>query len=429
MLEKNYTNPEGIGRFSFSESGKFRAPYKSEGLYVFTVILISVLLEGFVIFFALNFLHVMLGDYKEQGAMFSAMASAVVIAVGSVIIFGAAGFMIAHIFSGINCKYSATEEKFVFTIGGDTHVIKYDEGQSITFTPRYFMGKVKGYDIDIVAANKPMQYSVTFRGQYQSEKTTPFYIIKERFEIIERRRSDEMALYAQQKIGADKEVTRNEIDRARLRKKHSDEIFPPNSKREEKSPKEQRSMDSVVPKRSAQKTETAAELPKNKSKMPELKAGRNVMNDERGKISAERSAAENTAAMTEIVPKNKRPSSEIFASDIFASETLASENLSNETFGEETETELSQSEEVVFDSTETDGRIDEPLLDNLPEEKEDDFLVTASDPNDFSDEVGEDFLVTASAPDDETDEYENGSDVLAEESVIEESEKTDQDNP
>ena len=48
MLEQNYTNAEDKGRFGFSESGKFRAPYKSEKalILIFTIIFIAGSLGG-----------------------------------------------------------------------------------------------------------------------------------------------------------------------------------------------------------------------------------------------------------------------------------------------------------------------------------------------------------------------------------------------
>ena len=48
MLEQNYTNIEDKGRFGFSESGKFRAPFKSEKalILIFTIIFIAGTLGG-----------------------------------------------------------------------------------------------------------------------------------------------------------------------------------------------------------------------------------------------------------------------------------------------------------------------------------------------------------------------------------------------
>lgn len=405
MLEKNYTNPEGIGRFSYSESGNFRAPYKSEGLYVFTVLLIAAILEGVVIFFALSFLHILLGEYEQEGATFSAMTSALIIGIGTVVIFLIAGLIIANIHSGIKCKFTATEEKFVVTVGGDTHVINYNEVQSIVFMPRYFFGKIKGYDVDITIANKVQQYGVCFRGQYQSEKTTPYYIIKDRLEIIERRRSDEAALYAQQKMGADKPVSQNEIDRARLRKKHSDDVFPPNHNNTAPQPKEKQTMNSVVPKKShvqnVQTQDTFKQSGTSSMQMPELKASaRHLTSSEKPAENAD------NYSMNEITPINKRPSANMFKSE---------DDVNIET--NETETIVSE-----YD-------LDEPLLDNLPEDENtsDDFLITVNNPDDDFEEVGEDFLVTASKPDDlEEDVYENAP-VIAEESVVESEEVNDND--
>lgn len=333
MLEKNYTNPEGIGRFSFSESGNYRAPYKAEGLIVFVVILIAVILEGALVTFALTLMRDWLGEYedKNNAAMFVSMTIAIVIGVGSLIIFGIAGTIVARVFNGMNCKYSATEEKFVAIIGGDTNVIYYDQVQSIVFTPKYFLGKIKGYDVDITVANKLEHFGVSFRGQYQSEKSTPFYIIKDRLEIIERRRSDEMALYAQQKIGADKPISQNEIDRAHLRKQHESDIFPPNSGYHEKMPsvnseKPSVTMDSIAPKSTSRPKMAGVSAETQKSEntsmqMPELKAAmsksaapwqsgssNNVQNP---KAEPEKPAA---AEMEAIAPKSQRPSNELFSS-------------------------------------------------------------------------------------------------------------------
>ncbi|MCH5204445.1 MAG: hypothetical protein J1F03_06835 [Oscillospiraceae bacterium] len=333
MLEKNYTNPEGIGRFSFSESGEYRAPYKGEGIAVFVTLLIALILEGAVVTFALTLLHELLMDYNDTSpAMFISMTSAIVIGIGTVLIFLIAGVILARIFSGMKCRYSATEDKFVAMIGGDTHVIRYDEVQSIVFIPKYFLGKVKGYDVEITAANKIENFGVSFRGQYQSEKTTPFYIIKDRLEIIESRRADEIALYEQQKIGADKPVSQNEIDRARLRKQHESDVFPPNSGYREKmaavDPEKQSvTMDSIAP-RSTSRPKMAGVSAQSEAQrsasmqMPELKASAkssapwktgssdNSVNSSNPQGEAEKKPA--NTEMAEIAPKNKRPSSELF---------------------------------------------------------------------------------------------------------------------
>ena len=333
MLEKNYTNPEGIGRFSFSEGGEYRAPYKGEGIGVFLTILIALILETAVVMFSLTLMHDWLGEYEDanRAAMFVSMTSAIVIAIGSIIIFCIYGVIIARIYSGMSCKYSATEDTFVAIVGGDTYVIKYDQVQSITFSPKYFLGKVKGYDIEILAANKLEHFGVSFRGQYQSEKSTPFYIIKERVEIIQNRRADEMAQFAQQKIGADKPISQNEIDRARLRKQHSNDVFPPTSSYQEKIPGVDASqaaptMDSIAPKSTSRPKMAGVEPPKAADaaaaaaamQMPELKAKASSSvpwgNGASGNSQDTQSAADApSSSMSEITPKNKRPSSELLA--------------------------------------------------------------------------------------------------------------------
>lgn len=333
MLEQNYTNPEGIGRFSFSESGSYRAPYKNEGLYVILTLMAAMFLEAAVIVFALTFMHEFILSLDEKAAMFAAIVSAAIIALGSIIIIAVSGTIIARTFGGMDCQYSALEDKFILTIGGDTHVINYNEVQSVIFTPRYFLGKVKGYDVDITVANKVEHYGVTFRGQYQSEKTTPFYIIKDRVEIIERRRNDERVLYAQQKIGADKPVSQNEIERARLRKNASNDIFPPNTQNyREKMPSVEKAaptMDSVAP-RSVSKPKMAGVSAENERRktsedseqMPEMKA----VSRPKAPVVQEKSAAPENPGMSEIAPINKRPSSEIFASNAEKPDSNDSEN-------------------------------------------------------------------------------------------------------
>lgn len=325
MLEKNYTNPDGIGRFSFSESGTFRAPYKNEGIYIVMTILVSVFLEIGVIIFALTFMREFISSLDESAAMFSSIVATAIIGFGSIIIFAVSGTIVSRISGGMDCQYSALEDKFIITIGGDTHVINYAEVQSVVFIPRYFLNKVKGYDVEITIANQVKHYGVSFRGQFQSEKTTPFYIIKERVELIEQRRNDEIALYAQQKIGADKPVSQNEIDRARLRKKASDEVFPPNAgnyknKMVSVENNSAPTMNSVAP-RSVSKPKMAGVSAESESKktaaasmqMPEIK----TVSRSSASVSKENSTenASGKAEMAQIAPLSKRPSSEIFTNN------------------------------------------------------------------------------------------------------------------
>ena len=414
MLEKNYTNPEGIGRFSFSESGEYRAPYKGEGIGVFFTVMVALLLEAALVIFTLTLMHEWLGEYEDENraAMFVSMTSAIVIAVGSIIIFGVAGLITANIYSGMNCKYSATEDTFVAIVGGDTHVIKYTQVQSITFSPKYFLGKVKGYDVDIMVNNKIEHFGVSFRGQYQTEKSTPFYIIKERLEIIERRRGDEMALYAQQKTGADKPISRNEIDRARLKKQHESDIFPPNSNNsgtvsDANTAQSVSTMDSIAPKASRPKP-AGAEAPKAEGaavasmQMPELKAKASSAPWASGNAQPVQ-PAENASGMSEIAPKNKLPSSELIAAQ-------NPDNPDNEEFVGEVKS-LSENNDDYEDAADITNYADYADLADFADVES---AVEAEAVDDIDDAVTDDaakFIKSSVKPDDEINETEKAEEV------------------
>ena len=224
MLEQNYTNVEDKGRFGFSESGKFRAPYKSEKAFIliFTIILIAGTLGGLA--GGTIFLRSMIASSPpDTNPLFYAMTGAVIF-LGA----AAASFVIfklgtSYTKRGFECTYSAAEELFTANIGGDMHTIKYSDVTAVNFTPRSIFGKIHGYDVDIFFGNRVEQYAVTFEGQYQSEKTTPFYIIKERMQLIEDRRSDEEAKLAEMKNNSYKALGRDEIEKAREKKKTTEE--------------------------------------------------------------------------------------------------------------------------------------------------------------------------------------------------------------
>ena len=130
------------------------------------------------------------------------------------------------------------------------HTIKYSDVTAVNFTPRSIFGKIHGYDVDIYFGNRVEQYAVTFEGQFQSEKTTPFYIIKERMQIIENRRSDEEAKLAEIKNNSYKALGRDEIEKAREKKKTTEErveaLFAQSSE-----------MSAVAPKKASGNTEPA----------------------------------------------------------------------------------------------------------------------------------------------------------------------------
>ena len=219
MLEKNYTNAEDKGRFGFSESGTFRAAYKSEKFLtiVFFVIFIAAVIGGIAggsVFLRTNMDSI---PHLEDPTLFG-MVGAVIFIGSGVLGFAIAKIGTAYVRRGYECTYNATEDIFTANIGGDVHTIKYCDVSSVNFTPRSPFKKVTGYDIDIAVGNRVEHFSLTFEGQYQSEKSTPFYIIKERMGIIENRRSDEAAKLADIKNGAASPLKPEDIKKARERR-------------------------------------------------------------------------------------------------------------------------------------------------------------------------------------------------------------------
>ena len=220
MLEQNYTNAEDKGRFGFSESGKFRAPYKSEKalILIFTIIFIAGTLGGLAggsIFLK----SMMQSAPPNTNPLFYAMTGALIFLGAMAVSFVIFKVGTAYTKRGFECSFSATEELFTANIGGDLHTIKYSNVTAVNFTPRSIFGKIHGYDVDIFFGNRVESYAVTFEGQFQSEKTTPFYIIKERMQIIENRRSDEAAKLAEIKNKSNRSLSREDIETARAKKK------------------------------------------------------------------------------------------------------------------------------------------------------------------------------------------------------------------
>lgn len=242
MLEQNYTNAEDKGRFGFSESGKFRAPYKSETalIVIFTLIFIFGSLGGLA--GGAIFLNTMMASSPEgTEPLLYAMTGAVIFLLSIAVSFLIFKLGISYTKRGFDCTFSATEELFTANIGGDLHTIKYSDVTAVKFTPRSIFGKIHGYDVDIFFGNRVEQYAVTFEGQYQSEKTTPFYIIKERMQIIEDRRSDEEVKLSEIKNKANRALSKEDIEKARAKKKTTEErveaLFAKSSEMSEVAPK------------------------------------------------------------------------------------------------------------------------------------------------------------------------------------------------
>lgn len=180
-MEQRYTNPEDRGRYGFSESGKFRAPFKADVVIVSLLFAAIVLAEIFIIGFGIKIIQDNVLQKNEE-LIYGLIAVVVIVILSALVILGI-GSAIRYIINGYPCNYAATDEKFTVNIGGDQQTIYYSDVQDISFTPRSFFGKVRGYFVHITVAGEKREYGVSFDG-YQSEKTTPFYIIQERIDAM-----------------------------------------------------------------------------------------------------------------------------------------------------------------------------------------------------------------------------------------------------
>lgn len=210
MQSKNYTNPQDRGRFGFSMSGEYRAPYKSESIFV--ILLLSVAVgAGVALFFVLNNFAAKAKREEGDASTFVIIGGIIALILFVVILIVIFGVGIRSIKKGFLCKYTANDETFTTTIGGDLHVIQYKEVTNIHFQPRSSLGKIRGYDVTIKVKGRDEVYSVCSDG-YLSPNSTPFFIIQERLDIIRRQHSPVQENTAR---GDNRAITRAEVDRAK----------------------------------------------------------------------------------------------------------------------------------------------------------------------------------------------------------------------
>lgn len=194
MTGRNYINPNDRGRFGFSESGEFKAPYK--GAHIVTALIIAAAISVIAIA-----VLIVMGYYRKilpslpNGELLLALIGVVVIGIIIVVCVLIAILSIRTVTSGYKCQYTANDEKMVLTIGGDIHTIYYNEVQTVHFIPRTSFGKVCGYDVTVRVNGADESYAITFDG-FLSEKNTPFYIIRERAEMIRNAEYNERARLA-----------------------------------------------------------------------------------------------------------------------------------------------------------------------------------------------------------------------------------------
>ena len=213
MQEKNYTNPEDRGRFGFSMSGEYRAPYKAEAVMVALLIVLAAAAGGAMVFILVHLNE--LGKREmttANSSLLITISCVIVLIVFVAIIIGVFGIGIRSVKKGFLCQYNANEETFSATVGGDLHVIQYKDVSNVYFQPRSFLGKIRGYDVTIKVNGKDELFSICSDG-YLSPKATPFYIIQERVEILRQPRTQNTG-YINTSQGNTKAITRAERERA-----------------------------------------------------------------------------------------------------------------------------------------------------------------------------------------------------------------------
>lgn len=184
MLEKNYTNPNDKGRFGFSASGKYNAPYKLEHVVVAVMAAAGIVALVFIVLVVAGIIRGNPSGFY-LGLMLMSLAGGVVAIVIGIAVFITAVIIIKFIMQGFSCSYLADEEKFTLNVGGTAHTIYYKEVQGVHFEPRMslFHKTVRGYNVTIKINGINEEYGIV-SDNYISEKTTPFYIIKERVEAL-----------------------------------------------------------------------------------------------------------------------------------------------------------------------------------------------------------------------------------------------------
>lgn len=210
MQSKNYTNPQDRGRFGFSMSGEYRAPYKAEAVLVALLIGVAVGAGAALLFFLMSYMEKVKREEGDASA-FVAIAIGIVLLLFLAILVAVFGVGIRSVKKGFLCRYSANDETFTTTIGGDLHVIKYSEVTNINFRPRSSLGKIRGYDVTIRINGRDEEFSICSDG-YLSPNSTPFFIIQERLDIIRRSKTNTQVNTAHADSRA---ITRAEVDRAK----------------------------------------------------------------------------------------------------------------------------------------------------------------------------------------------------------------------
>lgn len=213
------------GRFTFAASGEFNAPYAYENLIKLIAIGAGAGFVALVTFVSIKVLrdtvNSLEGNIMSKGS-FPAIVAAFVIFAAVVLAMVVVGFLLKYINTGFKCTYVANDEKMVLNYGKTEYVIFYDDVDLVNFSPRSFLWKIHGYDVQIRINGKIEQFSIT-SDAYITPKSTPFFIVKEQSEHVHTLKVDENAenrteLEIAMNIGSGRAISQEEIERARTQR-------------------------------------------------------------------------------------------------------------------------------------------------------------------------------------------------------------------
>ncbi|MGN0683211.1 MAG: hypothetical protein ACI4JY_05985 [Oscillospiraceae bacterium] len=181
MRDEKFTGARNVDRFAFSETGFYKAPYKSEALIIGIIMGVVIALAVLITLFMANIMKDNLrsdsSDFMVMGAMGVGWIAAMVV------LFAVGGILAKMVRGGYKCKYIADSERFITDEGGHSRTIYYRDVLAVNFSPRTFFGKARGYDITVKLRNAVEVYALVSDG-FISEKSTPFRIITEQVDRI-----------------------------------------------------------------------------------------------------------------------------------------------------------------------------------------------------------------------------------------------------
>ena len=181
MRDEKFTGARNVDRFAFSETGYYKAPYKSEALIIGIIMGVVIALAVLITLFMANIMKDNLRSDSSDFMVMGAMALGWIAAIA--VLFGIGGVLSKMVRGGYKCKYIADSERFITDEGGHSRTIYYRDVLAMNFSPRTFFNKARGYDITVKLRNAVEVYALVSDG-FISEKSTPFRIITEQVDRI-----------------------------------------------------------------------------------------------------------------------------------------------------------------------------------------------------------------------------------------------------